>query len=160
MPTDAVLLDGPWEHRFIAANGARFHLVEAGAGRPVLLVHGYPGFWWTWRAVLPALAAAGHRAIAVDVRGFGGSDKPPSGYDLTTAAADLTFTPANIGVMSGAQLDAVLTASPIVLDLDGNGVRTRSAADGVSSTTRWSPRRNTIAARTRAPGCARAAASV
>ncbi|MFN8097733.1 MAG: alpha/beta hydrolase [Dermatophilaceae bacterium] len=89
MPTDAVLLDGPWEHRFIAANGARFHLVEAGAGRPVLLVHGYPGFWWTWRAVLPALAAAGHRAIAVDVRGFGGSDKPPSGYDLTTAAADL-----------------------------------------------------------------------
>ncbi len=89
MPTDAVLLDGPWEHRFVAANGARFHLVEAGEGRPVLLVHGYPGFWWTWREIVPALAAAGHRAIAVDVRGFGGSDKPPSGYDLTAACADL-----------------------------------------------------------------------
>jgi pimeloyl-ACP methyl ester carboxylesterase len=88
-PGDALLLPGPWEHRFVAANGARFHLVEAGDGPAVLLVHGFPGFWWSWRGVIPALAGAGFRAIAVDVRGFGASDKPPTGYDLTSAAADL-----------------------------------------------------------------------
>ncbi len=89
--------DGPWEHRLLAANGARFHLAVAGSGRPVVLVHGFPGYWWTWREVLPALAEAGFRAIAVDVRGFGGSDKPPGGYDLGTAVADLAGISRSLG---------------------------------------------------------------
>lgn len=55
----AVLIDGPWEHRFVSANGARFHVALAGEGPLVLLLHGFPQFWWAWRAQLAGLAAAG-----------------------------------------------------------------------------------------------------
>ncbi len=78
----AITLDGPWTHRTIAARGARFHIAEAGDGPLVLLLHGFPQFWWTWRHQLPALADAGYRAVAMDLRGFGGSDHTPRGYDL------------------------------------------------------------------------------
>ncbi|HET7474402.1 MAG TPA: alpha/beta fold hydrolase, partial [Dermatophilaceae bacterium] len=90
MPTDAssVLVDGPWEHRFVSANGARFHLAEMGSGPLVLLLHGFPQFWWAWRHQLVALAEAGYRAAAVDMRGYGASDKPPQGYDTFTLASD------------------------------------------------------------------------
>ena len=92
-PTRAVEIAGPWEHRYVAANGARFHVVEASgapAGAPlVLLLHGFPEFWWAWRAQLPALAAAGYRAVAMDMRGYGGSDKTPNGYDPLTLAQDV-----------------------------------------------------------------------
>jgi pimeloyl-ACP methyl ester carboxylesterase len=55
----------------------------------VLLLHGFPQFWWTWRAQLPALAAAGFRAVAPDLRGYGASDKPPRGYDPYTLSSDV-----------------------------------------------------------------------
>ncbi|MBH0246694.1 alpha/beta hydrolase, partial [Streptomyces cavourensis] len=48
-----VRLDGPWTHRDVAANGARFHIAEMGEGPLVLLLHGFPQFWWTWRHQLP-----------------------------------------------------------------------------------------------------------
>ena len=64
--------------------------MEAGAGPLILLLHGYPEFWWTWRHQLPALAEAGYRAVAVDLRGYGASDKPPRGYDGYTMAADVS----------------------------------------------------------------------
>ena len=83
-----VLIDGAWTHRFISANGTRFHAVEAGAGPLVLFLHGFPEFWWAWHQVLPAVADAGYRAVAVDLRGYGASDKPPRGYDGYTLAAD------------------------------------------------------------------------
>ncbi|YAL83665.1 alpha/beta fold hydrolase [Dermacoccaceae bacterium W4C1] len=89
-----VLIEGPWTHRMVAANGARFHVAEAGGEHarsdrpPILLLHGFPEFWWAWRAQIPALAAAGHRVIAMDLRGYGASDKPPQGYDTFTLAAD------------------------------------------------------------------------
>jgi len=83
------LIEGPWRHRFVAANGARFHVAEAGTGPLVLLVHGFPQFWWAWRHQIPALAAAGYRAVALDLRGYGASDKPPRGYDTMTLAADV-----------------------------------------------------------------------
>ena len=86
---DAVVqIGGPWHHRSISANGTRFHAAEAGDGPLVLLLHGFPEFWWTWRHQLAVLPEAGFRAVAVDLRGYGGSDKPPRGYDLVTAAAD------------------------------------------------------------------------
>ena len=71
-------LDGPWTHREVAANGARFHIAEAGDGPLVLLLHGFPQFWWTWRHQLTALADAGFRAVAMDLRGVGGSDRTPA----------------------------------------------------------------------------------
>ncbi|MEU1392679.1 MULTISPECIES: alpha/beta hydrolase [unclassified Nonomuraea] len=85
-----VQIDGPWTHRAVHAGGTRFHVVEAGEGPLVLLLHGFPQFWWTWRNQLTSLAQAGFRAVAADLRGYGGSDKPPRGYDLPTLAADAT----------------------------------------------------------------------
>ncbi|MEU1720129.1 alpha/beta hydrolase [Nonomuraea sp. NPDC005692] len=85
-----VQIDGPWTHRAVHAGGTRFHVVEAGEGPLVLLLHGFPQFWWTWRNQLASLAQAGFRAVAADLRGYGGSDKPPRGYDLPTLAADAT----------------------------------------------------------------------
>lgn len=75
--TSVVMQPGPWEHRRIAANGARFHVTTAGeAGAPlVVLLHGFPSFWWEWRGVIPALAAGGVHVAAMDLRGFGASDK-------------------------------------------------------------------------------------
>jgi pimeloyl-ACP methyl ester carboxylesterase len=84
-----ILVDGPWQHRFVAANGGRFHVAEAGEGPAVLLLHGFPEFWWAWRHQLPALAKAGYHAVAMDLRGYGASDKPPRGYDTPTLAADV-----------------------------------------------------------------------
>src|SRR5215475_8456554 len=84
-----VLIDGPWTHRFISANGNRFHVVEAGTGPLVLFLHGFPEFWWAWHNQLRAFADAGFRAVAVDLRGYGATDKPPRGYDGYTMSADV-----------------------------------------------------------------------
>jgi pimeloyl-ACP methyl ester carboxylesterase len=89
-PDDSVvLIDGPWTHRTVRANGIALHVVEAGTGPLVLLLHGMPAFWWTWSRQLIDLADAGYRAVAVDLRGYGASDKTPRGYDATTMAADI-----------------------------------------------------------------------
>ena len=69
-------------------DGIRLHAVTGGSGTPLLLVCGWPQFWWQWRKVMPALADA-HSVVAVDPRGVGRSDKPGTGYDTGTAAADL-----------------------------------------------------------------------
>lgn len=84
-----VLVDGPWTHRDVNANGIRFHIAEAGAGPLVVLLHGFPEFWWSWRHQLVALADAGYHVVAPDLRGYGASDKPPRGYDAPTLAADV-----------------------------------------------------------------------
>ncbi|MFJ6122811.1 alpha/beta fold hydrolase [Streptomyces sp. NPDC092129] len=63
-------------HRLIQSPGGRIHLVEQGTGPLVLLVHGFPESWYSWRHQLPVLAAAGYRAVAIDVRGYGRSSKP------------------------------------------------------------------------------------
>ena len=95
-----VRIDGPWRHLQVHANGIRFHVVEAladsePADRPlVILLHGFGSFWWSWRHQLRGLAGAGAsettgaRVVAVDLRGYGGSDKPPRGYDGWTLAGD------------------------------------------------------------------------
>lgn len=62
--------------RTIGANGIHLHFVEQGEGPLVVLCHGFPESWYSWRHQLPALAAAGFRAVAVDMRGYGRSDRP------------------------------------------------------------------------------------
>ncbi|MFI9758066.1 alpha/beta hydrolase [Streptomyces sp. NPDC051963] len=63
-------------HRLVPSSAGRIHLAEQGSGPLVLLVHGFPESWYSWRRQLPALAAAGYRAVAVDVRGYGRSSRP------------------------------------------------------------------------------------
>jgi pimeloyl-ACP methyl ester carboxylesterase len=83
-------------HRTVVANGIRIHLVEQGEGPVVLLVHGFPESWWSWRNQLPALAEAGHRAVAIDVRGYGRSQAPAAvdDYRMLVHVAD------NVGVLA------------------------------------------------------------
>jgi pimeloyl-ACP methyl ester carboxylesterase len=91
VPVDvsSVLVEGPWRHRFVSANGTRFHVAEMGTGPLVLFLHGFPEYWWAWHNQLPLVADAGFRAVAVDLRGYGASDKPPRGYDGYTMAGDV-----------------------------------------------------------------------
>ena len=63
-------------HRFVDVNGIRMHIAEQGAGPLVLLCHGFPESWYSWRHQLPALADAGFHAIAPDMRGYGQTDRP------------------------------------------------------------------------------------
>ncbi len=80
-----------WSHHIIETNGIHFHYVEQGNGSPVLLLHGFPELWYSWRHQIPALAAAEFRAIAPDLRGYGESDKPSEieAYDIQHLVADL-----------------------------------------------------------------------
>jgi pimeloyl-ACP methyl ester carboxylesterase len=63
-------------HRTVEANGIRLHIAEQGEGPVVLLCHGFPESWYSWRHQLAALSAAGFRAVAPDMRGYGQSDRP------------------------------------------------------------------------------------
>src|ERR1700687_3968671 len=67
-----------WTHRQVDVGEVRLHVVEAGkaGGALVILLHGFPEFWWSWRHQIPALAAAGYHVVAPDMRGYNLSDKP------------------------------------------------------------------------------------
>ena len=100
-----ILLDGPWRHREIAANGIRFHVAvgeQFAPTRPlILLLHGFGEFWWAWRHQIPALDAAGLSVAAMDLRGYGASDKTPRGYDPHTTAFDVAGVIKSLGFGSG-----------------------------------------------------------
>jgi pimeloyl-ACP methyl ester carboxylesterase len=84
---DLPQLDGV-THRTVVAPGLRFHVAEAGAGEPIVLLHGWPQHWWVWRHVVKLLAPHA-RLVMIDLRGFGWSDAPPGGYDKQTMADDV-----------------------------------------------------------------------
>lgn len=63
-------------HRTVQTNGINMHVVEQGTGPTVLLLHGFPEFWYTWRYQIPALAEAGYHVVAPDLRGCGQTDAP------------------------------------------------------------------------------------
>ncbi len=78
-------------HRTIKTTGINMHIAEAGQGPLVLLVHGFPESWYSWRHQLPALAAAGYHAVAPDVRGYGRTDAPQpiEAYSMKNMTADM-----------------------------------------------------------------------
>ena len=81
------------EHSTIETNGVKLHIVQAGpqSGVPVILLHGFPEFWYGWRKQIPALAAEGCRVIIPDQRGYNLSDKPKGvkSYDVFTLVEDI-----------------------------------------------------------------------
>jgi pimeloyl-ACP methyl ester carboxylesterase len=76
------------EHLTVTANGAAFHVVRSGQGKPLLLLHGWPEFWLTWEPVMTRLAGR-YSLIAPDLRGFGDSDKPDGAYGPDQHAGDM-----------------------------------------------------------------------
>ncbi len=96
-PQDQVAMPTQWPvegvtFRFIETNGIRMRIAESGdAGPLVLLVHGWPESWYSWRHQLTALAGAGYRVVAPDMRGYGETDAPAAveDYDIEHLAADM-----------------------------------------------------------------------
>ena len=88
-------------HCDVTANGVRLHYVLAGeeTADPLVLLHGFPQSWLMWRLVLPAIAAS-HFVVAVDLRGYGDSEKPPrsAGHDQKTKAADIRALVRHLGL--------------------------------------------------------------
>src|SRR5579859_1072476 len=88
--TDGLDLEGA-RHVLLDVGEVKLHAVEAGRGPLVILLHGFPEFWWSWRLQIPALAAAGFHVVAPDLRGYNLSDRPQavSDYTLPRLAADV-----------------------------------------------------------------------
>jgi len=88
-----------WTHDDIVAGEVRLHVVRAGTGRPVVLLHGFPEFWFSWRYQIPALAAAGYAAVAPDMRGYNTSEKPHgvAAYGIDALVADVVALVDRIG---------------------------------------------------------------
>src|SRR5262249_29358437 len=84
-------LPSDWSHREAVVNGVRLHYVEAGQGPPVVLLHGFPEFWYSWRLQIPFLARAGFRVLAPDLRGYNLSEKPAGidSYRLALLSQDV-----------------------------------------------------------------------
>lgn len=87
-PTDHSSLPPGFTQGYVHTNGIRLHYVQAGQGTPIVLLHGFPENAHEWYKVMPALAQHYH-VIALDMRGAGQSDAPPTGYDKTTLAQDV-----------------------------------------------------------------------
>src|SRR5450432_3257830 len=78
-----------WQHQELITNGIRMHYVREGRGPLVVLLHGFPEFWYSWRKQIPFLAELGFEVVAPDLRGYNESDKPRTGYDVQTLLRDI-----------------------------------------------------------------------
>ena len=78
-----------WIHNNAVTNGVRLHYVEQGEGPLILLLHGFPEHWYSWRHQIGPLAEAGYRVVAPDLRGYNLSEKPRGGYDIKTLTKDV-----------------------------------------------------------------------
>ncbi|MGO9452024.1 MAG: alpha/beta fold hydrolase [Candidatus Binataceae bacterium] len=79
------------QHRFVTTNGIKLHYVEQGSGPLVVMCHGWPESWYSWRHQIPALAEAGFRVVAPDQRGYGQTDAPEpiDSYNIFNLVADI-----------------------------------------------------------------------
>ena len=78
-----------WQHRYIITNGIRMHYVVQGEGPLLVLLHGFPEFWYSWRHQIPFLAEHGYCVVAPDLRGYNDSDKPRTGYSVSNLLRDI-----------------------------------------------------------------------
>jgi pimeloyl-ACP methyl ester carboxylesterase len=87
------------KHGNVTTNGIKVHYVEQGEGPLVVFCHGFPESWYSWRHQLPALASAGFRAVALDMRGYGGTSKPEpiSAYTISHMVGDVVGTVQALG---------------------------------------------------------------
>ena len=92
-------IDIGWQHCYVDTNRIRLHCVTQGEGDLVVLLHGFPEFWYSWRYQIPALARH-FKVVVPDLRGYNDSDKPSSGYDLDTLSQDVRGTIAALGYRS------------------------------------------------------------
>ena len=79
-----------WQQGYITTNGVRLHYVTQGEGELMLLLHGFPEFWYSWRHQIPEFAQS-HKVVAIDLRGYNDSDKPadPKAYGMSNLIADV-----------------------------------------------------------------------
>ncbi|HEY6644630.1 alpha/beta hydrolase [Povalibacter sp.] len=87
------------QHRELSVNGIRMHVAEMGSGPLVILCHGWPELWYSWRHQLPAIAQAGFHAVAPDMRGFGATDAPADAgeYTILHTVGDIVSLVAALG---------------------------------------------------------------
>jgi pimeloyl-ACP methyl ester carboxylesterase len=85
------------EHRFVDAGGLRTHVAEAGAGEPIVLLHGWPQHWYEWRHLIGPLGER-YRVICPDLRGLGWTDAPAKGYEKENLATDVLNLLDELGV--------------------------------------------------------------
>ncbi len=90
------------QHKFVDTNGIRMHYVEQGSGPLVVLCHGWPESWYSWRHQIPALADAGFRVVAPDQRGYGQTDRPEpiESYNILNLVGDIVGLVNSLGVDS------------------------------------------------------------
>src|SRR5579864_9117910 len=111
-------------HRMVETNGIRLHVAEQGEGPLVILCHGFPECWYSWRHQLPALAKAGFRAVAPDLRGYGRSDLPEDveKYTILQDIGDIVGLVDNLGaeqaVIAGHDVGATIAWQAALLRPD------------------------------------------
>jgi epoxide hydrolase 4 len=91
-----------WIHGLTRDGGPEIHFVENGSGEPVLLLHGFPDFWYMWRYQIPYLAAKGFRVIALDLRGYNRSDAPRGvqSYAMEKLSGDVIRVMDALGILT------------------------------------------------------------
>jgi len=104
-PFDPATFWTEFHHDTVTIEGVKLHFVEGGSGAPILLLPGWPQSWYAWRYVMPLLAKAGRRVIALDPRGMGDSDRPNSGYEMPAVAAELHGVVEALGLTANGPLD-------------------------------------------------------
>src|SRR5579864_7199739 len=111
-------------HRMVETNGIRLHVAEQGEGPLVILCHGFPECWYSWRHQLRALAKAGFRAVAPDLRGYGRSDRPEDAkkYTILDNIGDVVGLVAALGakqaVIAGHDIGAAIAWQTALLRPD------------------------------------------
>ncbi|MBF6616325.1 MAG: alpha/beta fold hydrolase [Candidimonas sp.] len=96
-----------FRHASARVGDVNLHYVEGGNGPPVLLIPGWPQSWYAWRYVMPRLADAGYRVVAIDPRGMGESDAPVGSYDMTTVSTELHHFAGKVGLLENGPIDVV-----------------------------------------------------